>query len=334
VDKHGKPKRQGVNGVFVPPDVKSVLLDSGAYSDTTFHRRTFAEALERQLDHAERFGYVSRVGRLVSYDVLVDEQAGNDGGRVKDRMSPEVARFAVEQTIKAADYLSTQRAYIAERVGHPVSLVFSAQGSDMQQYLACAQAIVPYVQAGDVFALGGWCILGQKRALIPMFYETMNVLIPLLKKHKVKEIHIFGVCTAEVLGPLLFLCDHSQRRDGQWGWDEKNRIRLSTDSVGPTTRVVKELPSKPGYASWGYASWYEARPLARVLESCKVKDEQGNKTPTCEDGTYCRGLQRAQHVAETIEWLAHFREREPQHYCSKQTQQSGYEQLSWLDTAM
>lgn len=335
IDKQGRIKKQGVNGVFVPPEVKHVLLDSGAYSDTTFHRRSFFDALERQLDHAERFGYLNRVSRLVSYDVLVDEQAGQDGGRVKDRMSPDLATFAVEQTIKAAEYLSTQRDYITERVGHPVSLVFSAQGSDTQQYLDCARAILPYVRAGDVFGLGGWCILGQKRSLIPMFYETMNALIPLLKNYKVKDTHIFGVCTVEVLGPLLFLCDHTQRRDGKWGWDEKTRIRLSTDSVGPTTRVVKEFPNKPGFCSWGYGSWYDGNyPLAHVEESCKVKDEQGRKAPTCSPDLKCRGQERQRHVAATIDWLAHFRIREPQHYRSIENTTSEYEQLSWLEMAI
>ena len=337
IDRQGKQKRQGVNGVCVPPEVKSVLLDSGAYSDTTFHRKTFEDALHRQLDHAERFKYLSQVSRLVSYDVLVDEQMGEDGERVKDRMSPDVAMFAVQQTVKAAEYLSSQRDYIYERIGHPVSLTFSAQGSDTRQYLECAKAILPYVQPGDTFALGGWCILGQRRTLIPMFYETMNVLIPLCKQYKVKDIHIFGVCVPEVLGPLLFLCDHEQRKNDTWGWDEKKRIRLSTDSVGPTTRVVKEFKNKPGFCSWGYGSWYNGNyPLAHVEESCKIKDEQGRKAPACSPDTKCRGLERQRHVQATIEWLANFRVREPEHYHSVETSQAGcgYEQLSWLEAAI
>lgn len=314
IDKNGKVKKQSVNGVYVPSSVKQVLLDSGAYSDTTFHRLSFDEALERQLAHAERFNYLSRVFRIVSYDVLVDEQTGITGERVKDRMTPDIARFAVDQTIKASYYLSSQREYITQRIGHNVSLVFSLQGSNPQQYLECAKAILPLVQRGDVIGLGGWCILGLHRKLIPMFHETMGELIPLLKQHHVQDIHIFGVCTHQVLGPLLYQCDHNQLGE-RWVSDNENRIHVSTDSVGPTTRMVKEYPNKPGYCSWGYGSWSNSMyPLAKVHDTCKVKDTSGNKTPTCSADNKCRGLERQRHVLATIDWLADFKQKEPASY--------------------
>lgn len=331
LDRHGEPvrRKQSENSVFVPDSVKSVLLDSSAFSDTTFHRLSFADALERQFRHAEKYHYLSKIQRLVAYDVLVDEQAGDDGGRVKSRMDPKLAQFAVEQTIKSAEYLASQRDYIYERVGHPVSLVFSAQGSDAEQYLRCAEAILPYLQPGDTFGLGGWCILGQRRLLMPTFVETMQHLLPMLKKYHVGQAHIFGVCFAEALGPLLFLCDHTQQPNGSWQLDEKRRVQLSTDSVGPTKRVTLTLVDKPGFSSWGYASWYETRPVPHVLESCKVKDSDGRKTPTCSPDTYCRGLQRVKHIQATIDWLAHFREREPHLYAPPTVAE--YQQMSLFD---
>lgn len=333
IDKDGKERKrpQKVNRVMVPDDVQSVLLDSGAYSDTTFYRLSLAEALERQLDHARRFNYLSRVQRLVAYDVLVDEQAGQDGERVKQRMNADLAKFAVEQTIKSAEYLASQRDYIYEQVGHPVSLVFSAQGSDAAQYLECARAILPYLQPGDTFGLGGWCILGQRRTLLPTFYETIAALVPELKEALVKDVHIFGVCLADALGALLFQCDYTRQRDGSWQLDERRRIRVSTDSVGPTTRIVRTFPEKPGYSSWGYSSWYEIRPVPHVLDSCKAVDENGNKAPACEPGTKCRGLERARHVEATSQWLANFRQREAQYYKPVEVVKSAYQQMSLFE---
>lgn len=324
LDRHGEPvrRKQSKNGVFVPSTVKEVMSDSSAYSDTGFHRLTHSDAL----NHAEEFDYLDRVYRLVGYDWLIDEELNEEGERVQSRMSPDAAKFAVAQTIKAAEYLASQREYIYQRVGHPVSLVFSAQGSDAQQYLECAKAILPYVQENDVFGLGGWCILGRQRSLLPTFYETIQTLLPLIKKRHIKQAHIFGVCFAEALGPLLFQCDHTQQANGSWQLDEKHRIQLSTDSVGPTTRVTLTLTDKPGFSSWGYASWYETCPVPHVLDSCKVKDADGRKTPTCSPDTYCRGLQRAKHVQATIDWLAHFRQREPHLYAPPTVAE--YQQMS------
>lgn len=321
-DKHGKKRKQSVNQVYVPAECREVILDSGAFSDTTYQRQTFENALARQLKHARDFGYMDKLAHIASYDVLIDEQ-DRDGERVKQRWDVDLADFAVKQTVLAAEYMVSQRGYIREQVGHDVGLVLSAQGVDAEQYLRCAERILPLLDPEkDIFGLGGWCILGMQRKLLPTFFEAMNALIPLLKRYKVKRAHIWGVCFAEALGPLSYLCDHIGTH-----WDEKSRIKLSTDSVGPTTRVVKELKNKPGHASWGYSSWYEMVPLARVLDSCKVVDDQGKKTPSCEPGTYCRGLERARHVEATSDWLANFRQREAQHYRPVEVAKTPYQQM-------
>lgn len=322
-DKHGKARKQKVNSVYVPDGCHEVILDSGAYSDTTYQRQTFEDALARQLKHARTFDYINKLSHIASYDVLIDEQ-DRDGERVKARWDVDLADYAVKKTVQAAEYLIQQRAYLRQQVGHDVGLVLSAQGVDAKQYLRCAEQIIPLLDPErDIFGLGGWCILGQQRNLLPTFFETMNVLIPMLKKYRIKRAHIWGVCFAEALGPLLWLCDHDDTH-----WDERNRIQLSTDSVGPTTRVVKELKHKPGHSSWGYSSWYENIPLARVLDSCKVVDADGNKAPACGPDTYCRGLLRERHVHATSDWLANFRTRESDLYRHVEVTAPEFQQLS------
>lgn len=312
-DANGKPRKQKRNSVFIPAEAREVFVDSGAYSDTTYHRCTFEEALERQLAHARDFGYMEQVSHFADYDVLIDEQDRGDGVRVKERWQVDVADYAVGQTVLAAQYLDGKRDDINQAVGHPTGLILSAQGVDSAQYLRCAERVLPYLRESDVFGLGGWCILGVRRSLLPTFFETMNELIPLCKKQGVKRVHIWGVCYAQALGPLLFLCDH-KKVNGIWVKDHDTRIELSTDSVGPTTRVVKELVKDPGYAMWGYASWCKKVPLAKVQESCKHLNERGEKAPACTPETYCRGNERTHHVDATIDWLAHFSEREPHLY--------------------
>lgn len=326
IDKHGKPRRQGVNGVAVPDECREVILDSGAFSDTTYHRCSFEEALQRQLAHAHRFNYTEKLSHLASYDVLVDEQ-DREGMRLKERMGVRVADFAVKQTVLAAEYLISQKPRIEQQIAHSIGLVLSIQGVTTEQYLRCAEKILPLLDPEkDICGLGGWCILGLQRQLLPTFYETMNELIPMLKRHKIKRAHIWGVCFADALGPLLYLCDHQETH-----WDEKNRVILSTDSVGPTTRMVKEIKNKPGFTSWGYASWHTAVPLARVLDSCKAVDAAGRAVPSLQEGTYCRGLERARHVAATRDWLSDFRTREPHRYHAVEIKKAAYEQMSWLE---
>lgn len=182
--------------------------------------------------------------------------------------------------------------------------------------MTCAEKIIPLLDPDiDVFGLGGFCILGQHRKLLPLFFEIMAIVVALLKRAKIKRVHIWGVCLAEALGPLLFHCDHYHRSDGLWGWDEENCIEVSTDSIGPSTRIVKEISSKPGFSAWGYSSWFNNNyPLPRIYDSCKSLDSDGNKAPTCNPSLPCRGQERARHVQSTADWLAHFRIHETSYY--------------------
>ena len=269
-----------VNSVRVPSGAK-VLQDSGAFSDGPGDRLTYGDALERQYVHADTYGYADQVTAIASYDCLLIDEIWEHGKRRKERWPDEAGMQAVTVSIDAARYLNRHRSGI--------SLVLSAQGVTPTQYMKCSQGIVPLLEPGDIFGLGGWCIIGKKPAqMMPVFREAIHQVIPFLGKEQVKRVHIWGVCYAPALGELLYLCD-------QYG------IELSTDSVGPTLKPVRGV--------WGYAGW--RLPDAEYLRP-PVLDSCGN----CPEGTFCRGLERARHVRETREWLEHFREREPHCYKS------------------
>jgi hypothetical protein len=308
-----------VNSVAVPAGAL-VLQDSGAFNDACLLLRgqerhltmmkqcrlSFKEALKRQERHALDFGYADQLQARASYDVLIDETWTEDVSglltRRKKRWSETDADLAVEETIAAAAYLDQHR--------NGIPCIMSAQGVSPQQYLHCVERILPYVREGDLVGLGGWCILGRLHSLLPAFRETMRVVIPFLKREGIRRVHIWGVCFAEALGELLWLCDHDEEGNLETG----HRVQLSTDSVGPSTRPVKRN-MQTGYATWGYASWCNPTyPAPPVLDSCKVKDAQGDKTPTCAPQTRCRGLERGRHVLLTREWFADFRLREPRLY--------------------
>jgi hypothetical protein len=245
------------NRVTVPPGTE-VIQDSGAFSDGSDQRLSPEAALERQTVHAEQFGYAHQITHRASYDLLIDEK-WLGGVRYKARWSESDAEMAVATTVQAAAYLTKHR--------QGKKAILSAQGVSAKQYLACAQHIVPLLEEGDIFGLGGWCVIGKFPAqMIPVFRETMGLVIPFLGREGIKRAHIWGCCHAKALGELLWMCD-------QYG------IALSTDSSGPSV--------KPAMGEWGYAEWTD-----RTYQRPPVET---------------RGLERARHVQATREWLAAFR---------------------------
>lgn len=288
-----------------PRKTKHILVDSGAFSDgieldeqgniKENKRLLFNDALERQIAHAYEFHYAQVVESIVSYDLLIDE-VWKDGVRSKDRWSYESAEFAVQETIKAAQYLSAQRQRIDNVFGHHVQLVLSAQGVEAEQYKRCTQGIVKVMKPDDIFGLGGWCISGLRRQeMLPAAALILPGVFEVLGQANVKRVHVFGVILPALLGFLLYLCD-------RYG------MQLSTDSSGPCREPAE-------HGRWGYGSWtdptYKHR-SPQTLESCKTVDEQNNRAPSCLPGTFCKGFERARHVLLTREYLANFREREPQ----------------------
>ncbi len=297
-----------INNTTVHNDTQ-VLMDSGAFSDRLGDRLSFQDAMHRQIAHAYQYRYVDQVSHIASYDLLIDEK-WQDGERSKVRWSKDEAEFAVRETVAAAQFLAGQRKRLLEIFGHPIGLALSAQGVEVKQYLKCAQKIVPLMEPGDMFGLGGWCITGLlPDAILPSFKDIMDEVIPFLGSEGVERIHIWGVIFPEALCYLLNLCD-------QWN------IKLSTDSAGPAVNPVR--------GNWGYGSWRDSKyKVPAILESCKVLDELGNKAPACAAGTRCRGLDRRLHVRLTRDYLAHLRDREPALYSA--VGKTRYKQLSLLE---
>jgi len=246
--------------VDVPNGSCEVIQDSGAFSDFLGTRLSFKNALERQEYHAYKYGYNNLITHRASYDLLIDEKWTDDGKRYKERWSVEDGWMAVEETINSAKFINDNRN------GH--DLVLSAQGVDSNQYLECSKEIIRYMNNGDIFGLGGWCIIGKKKnSLREIFRSTIKKVIPLLGSYGISKVHIWGVMYAPALGELLWICD-------------KYNIKLSTDSSGPQR--------KPSYGQWGYADWIN----------------KNYKKPTANN----RWKERERHVKACIGWLENFRD--------------------------
>jgi hypothetical protein len=240
------------NRVMVP-NATTIMQDSGAFCDGPGERLDFQDAFQRQGEHATKFGYADQVTHLASYDLLIDEKWQN-GVRYKERWTEWAARKAMEETIAAADWM---------RCHYTDPVVLSAQGVTAQQYLECVKAIVPMICNCDILGLGGWCIIGKMPTqMMPVFRETIKLIVPYAAQREIRRLHIWGVIYAPALGELLWMCD-------QYG------LKLSTDSAGPQQR--------PAFGEWGYMGW---------------RDRKYHRAPV-----EVRGLERAQHVRLTRQWL-------------------------------
>lgn len=193
-----------VNRVKIPCDTL-VIQDSGAFSDGPGQRLSIEAALDRQIAHAETYGYASQVTHRASYDLLIDER-WFEGQRHKERWSEEDAWPVVQETIAAAAYLCEHR--------QGIGAVLSVQGVSPKQYLACAQQVIPLLEPGDILGLGGWCILDKRRSLLAIFEDTMKLLFPLLAREMVAWIHLWGVCWPPALDGNCFLVRHAVRGQG------------------------------------------------------------------------------------------------------------------------
>jgi hypothetical protein len=214
------------NSVCVPYDC-AIFQDSGAFSDGPTQRLSLDAALRRQYEHAEKYGYTDQVTGLASYDLLIDEK-WTDGIRRKCRWSEGEAEAAVSETVKAARFLAQHR--------NGIPLILSAQGVTPRQYLGCVERVIQYMRDDDILGLGGWCIIGKMpKIMMPVFRDTIRLVVPFVAREGVKRVHIWGVVYAPALGWLLWLCD-------RYG------IKLSTDSSGPSRR--------PAFGEWGYADWH------------------------------------------------------------------------------
>ena len=215
----------------VDPSRLSYLLDSGAFSDPPSARLTPEAALERQLAWEERAARVWGVHvpaeALVSYDRLIDE-IWVGGVRIKRRWSEAEAWRAVDETVEAAAYLSSQRRRL-----HPRALVLAIQGVTAEQYVACARQVLALAHQDDWLGLGGWCILGRWRSWLPEWFRTIQVVLPLASRAAILRIHVFGVLYLPALGPLVWLAD-------------RHGLAVSTDSTAPLLAAAGRNLAKAG----------------------------------------------------------------------------------------
>ena len=161
------------------------ILDSGAFQDVKGIRLTFADALKRQL------GFENVVGRpayaIVSYDHLVDEQMV-DGIQTKVRVDKDTGQQYVNETIDAAKYLASKRPELGRR-----KLILSCQGSNVEQYLDCLDAILDIARPGDIIGFGGFCILSKNKVYEDEFYRVVTKGIPRIRDEGINRVHIFGM---------------------------------------------------------------------------------------------------------------------------------------------
>lgn len=223
-------KSRRENRVTVPGDTE-VAQDSGAFSDGPQSRLPIPVALDRQIEHGHAWGYHDQITHRASYDLLIDEKWHN-GQRTKRRWSEDEAWAAVDETVRAAEYMATN---------YNGGMILSAQGVTPGQYLECTRRIVPFIRPdADILGLGGWCISGIfPRHMRPVFNATMKLAIPFAAESGVSAVHIWGVSDVTFLGPLLWLCD-------------RHGLKLSTDSSAPQRRPV--------HGAWGFRGWYKESP--------------------------------------------------------------------------
>lgn len=197
----------GPQSRFAPDEVPLVRgwCDSGAFQDPPDRRRGYEQALADQLSWevraGEKWGAEYRHDALVSYDVLIDEKWVG-GRKKKERWGVSDADAAVRATVEAAGFLAGRRVEL-----RPRRLVLACQGVDAIQYAECAAGVLAHCRPGDVFGLGGWCILGRERKWLPTFWASLRKVLPAVAAAGVTDVHVFGVMWRVPLGGLLWLAD-------------------------------------------------------------------------------------------------------------------------------
>jgi len=224
-----------IGKVEVDPNEVIALLDSGAFTDVKDDARlTPEQALDRHLrwegDFSEMCGSSWQAEMLASYDRLIDEKLV-DGERKKIRWSVREGESAVIETVEAARYLASRR-----RDLWPRSLVLACQGVDEVQYAECVSEVLRFVTPDDTIGLGGWCILGRRQRLLPVFKRTVEAVAPMIARAGLSAVHIFGVLWEPALAYLLAVADEYQ-------------LRVSTDSSKPVIAVTWSNPRKAGVRS-------------------------------------------------------------------------------------
>jgi hypothetical protein len=178
----------------------SIMLDSGAFQDIrTQDRLTFEGALQRQLDFERDQDFFANY--LVSYDRIVDESPTVQGQRKKRRVVGQTADRYVQETVDAAKYLADQRDNLSPR-----RLILSNQGVSPDQYIDCVKEVLKFAEPSDVIGFGGFCIIGQIPKYTADYFEVLKRALPLLRRRRIRRIHIFGVGVFKVLIKTHVIC--------------------------------------------------------------------------------------------------------------------------------
>lgn len=204
---------------YLQADTKA-LIDSGAFQELG-SRGTATEALNRQLAFIQKVRAKNELAdwepeALCIYDQMAGvDEAIIDGKKQKIRGTYESAKLAVAETLTAAEVYKAAEA----KIGSPI--MYIAQGINPQQYTyECLVPMLDLMRATDYFGYGGFCIIGRKPKLKPVFYETLALTLPLLRKKGIKRIHLLGVCVSD--------CVRIATREAA-----KYGLTISTDSSSP-----------------------------------------------------------------------------------------------------
>lgn len=152
------------------PDPK-ILLDSGAYQDREKDSRlTFEEALHRQLEYEKKVGFISE--RIVAYDYMSN----------------------VRETIDGNWFLASKREEL-----RPRQIVLMVQGETTREYIYCLYETLKIATPEDCIGFGGVALAGKINELKFKLWDAFKIGLPLLHNSGIKDIHIFGVGTFDVL---------------------------------------------------------------------------------------------------------------------------------------
>lgn len=211
------------------PDVVDTLalLDSGAFSLTKEGKRArFDTILDTQLfweyvvaNHVLNLPEW-KVHALSSYDWLIWEKHPTQLALGSEEK--------VNQTVAAALYLASQRSHLKGR-----HLILVCQGSIPQQYQDCVERVLTVAESDDWIGLGGLAKLGLRKSNLPVFFEILHRIIPLIANSPVRHIHVFGCLYDRAIAPALFLCD-------RYG------IELSVDSTRPIRDALTSDKDRAG----------------------------------------------------------------------------------------
>jgi len=206
-------------GVPLLPGTRT-MCDSAAFQEVAEEDRVTPDfAFDRQMLFEQRLrdegcGSDFCFEAVSTYDWLAGvDEAIVDGKRVKRRGTPETGARAVEATIEAAKVYHKRRGEVRG------AIAYAAQGVSVAQYVECVRVLLELARPGrDWLALGGFCIIGMQRSLIPQFVETCRRVAPMCAARGIKRVHFLGVTVVDAL-------QHAAPIFAQYG------IEVSTDSV-------------------------------------------------------------------------------------------------------